>query len=44
MRGELKTAMKRVEDLQAAISGEIDSDNSDAVSVVKFSVVQYSVV
>ena len=34
VRGELKTALKRVEDLQAAISGEIDSDNSDAVSVV----------
>merc|ERR1719319_826807 len=32
VRGELKTAMKRVEDLQAAISGEIDSDNSDADS------------
>ena len=31
MRGELKTALKRVEDLQSAISGELDSENSDAV-------------
>ena len=32
MRGELKTALKRVEDLQVAISGDIDSDSySDQV-------------
>ena len=31
VRGELKTALKRVEDLQSAISGELDSENSDAV-------------
>merc|ERR1719206_152580 len=29
VRGELKTALKRVEDLQSAISGELDSENSD---------------
>ena len=32
VRGELKTALKRVEDLQSAISGELDSENSDNVS------------
>merc|ERR1712241_973419 len=32
VRGELKTALKRVEDLQTAISGELDSENSDADS------------
>merc|ERR550532_2546082 len=32
VRGELKTALKRVEDLQSAISGELDSENSDADS------------
>jgi len=32
VKGELKTALKRVEDLQNAISGEIDSDNSDGDS------------
>ena len=32
VRGELKTALKRVEDLQTAISGELDSENSDGVS------------
>ena len=32
VRGELKTALKRVEDLQVAISGDIDSDSySDQV-------------
>ena len=29
VRSDLKLALKRVEDLQAAIAGEIDSDNSD---------------
>ena len=33
VRGELKTALKRVEDLQSAISGELDSENSDNVSL-----------
>merc|ERR550532_1378930 len=32
VRGELKTALKRVEDLQSAISGELYSENSDADS------------
>ena len=31
VRAELKTALKRVEDLQAAISGDLDSSNSDGV-------------
>ena len=31
VRGELKTALKRVEDLQAAITGDLDSSNSDGV-------------
>jgi len=29
VRSDLKLAMKRIEDLQAAIAGELDSDNSD---------------
>ena len=29
VRSDLKLALKRIEDLQAAIAGEIDSDNSD---------------
>jgi len=32
VRTDLKTALKRVEDLQSAINGEIDSDNSDGDS------------
>lgn len=32
VRGELKTALKRVEDLQAAISGDLNSSNSDGDS------------
>ena len=31
VRSDLKTAMKRVEDLQNAISTELESDNSDGV-------------
>ena len=29
MRSDLKLALKRIEDLQAALAGEMDSDNSD---------------
>ena len=33
VRSDLKTALKRIEDLQVAISGEIDSDSiSDQVT------------
>ena len=36
VRGELKTALKRVEDLQSAISGELDSENSDGVRMINY--------
>ena len=36
VRGELKTALKRVEDLQAAISGDLNSSNSDGVRYCLF--------
>ena len=29
VRSDLKLALKRIEDLQAALAGEMDSDNSD---------------
>ena len=37
VRNELKIALKRIEDLQAAISGDIDSDNiSDQVDLLEY--------